>query len=354
MFKRLFLVLCVCQAPALFATELPESVKAARASLGKLIFRDQSLSVPLGKSCHDCHQSEGFDADPGAVLSSGSSAGSFSARNSPSITYIAFNPVLYRDQEEDHWVGGFFLDGRARDLHQQVTMPFLDPVEMGNTEPVALAAKFRRSLYSLMFSTLYGDEVWASTESTLAAAADALVFYLRSDEFAPFDSKYDAYLAGKAELTAEEKLGLELFEAEDKGNCAACHPSQANAATPPLFTDYTYDNLGLPRAESAIDKGLAENPHIHDPQQQLGKFKVPSLRNVAATAPYMHNGMLATLEDVVEFYNKRDVLARWQPPEIEANVNREELGDLGLSAEEEAALVAFMKTLTDGYQPDSE
>ena len=181
------------------------------------------------------------------------------------------------------------------------------------------------------------------------------------------------YKAGKVEFTEQERRGFEIFEAEDKGNCAACHPTNGEDGIPALFTDFTYDNLGVPRnlkitGNPEPDPGLGGRPEIaaQDPNgEQLGKHKVMGLRNIALTPPYMHNGVLATLKDVVHFYNTRDTKPRtcgdnsdpgfgkdcWPAPEIAQNVNREELGDLGLSETEELALVAFMQTLTDGY-PD--
>jgi len=132
---------------------------------------------------------------------------------------------------------------------------------------------------------------------------------------------------------------------------------------PPLFTDFTYDNLGVPRnpelpfytlekelnpdGHSWVDRGLGQT--LDDPSQD-GKFRVPTLRNVALTSPYMHNGYFKTLFQVVSFYNSRDV-GHWSAPEIEKNVNREEMGNLGLSNKEMEDIVAFMETLTDGFKP---
>ena len=182
----------------------------------------------------------------------------------------------------------------------------------------------------------------------------------------PFSSKYDHYLAEEAELTVQEALGLELFE--EKAMCSACHPA-------PLFTDFTYDNLGVPKnpenpfydmpkkwnpeGEEWVDYGLGGFlksagylPEEYAPE--LGKHKVPTLRNVDMrpyeefVKSYGHNGYFKSLEDIVHFYNTRDVEV-WPDPEVPVNVNDAELGDLRLTAAEEAAVVAFLKTLTDGY-----
>jgi cytochrome c peroxidase len=203
----------------------------------------------------------------------------------------------------------------------------------------------------------------------------------RTPQFAPFTSKYDAYLAGKAKLTKQEMRGLRLFEREDKGNCAACHPSKPGPrGEPPLFTDFSYDNLGVPRnpdnpfyklsakfnpaGELFVDRGLGA---ALNKQSEDGKFKVPTLRNIALTGPYMHNGYFRPLEGVTAFYNDRDVRPLcgsnrvseaealkqkcWPAPEAISNVNKDELGDLKLTRREVADIVAFMKTLTDGWQP---
>jgi cytochrome c peroxidase len=180
-----------------------------------------------------------------------------------------------------------------------------------------------------------------------------------------FSSKYDYYLAGKVKLTEQEMRGLKIFEDEDKGNCAACHPSAlGDDGASPLFTDFTFDNLGVaknfnspflsldkqfnPQQKAYIDKGLGA---ITGNTAENGLFKVPTLRNIAVTAPYMHNGLFTSLEDVINFYNTRDSDDKWGQPEVKENVNDEELGDLKLTEEEVQDLLAFLKTLTDGYQP---
>jgi cytochrome c peroxidase len=158
---------------------------------------------------------------------------------------------------------------------------------------------------------------------------------------------------------------MALFVSEKKGNCAACHPTTPSPdGTPPLLTDFTYDNLGAPRNPENpfyklphelnpdgfyyVDLGLALT--VNEPSAN-GKFRVPSLRNVALTSPYLHNGVFKTLYQVVSFYNTRDV-APWPAPEVPENVNREELGDLGLTNQEVEDIVAFLNTLTDGWKPD--
>jgi cytochrome c peroxidase len=193
--------------------------------------------------------------------------------------------------------------------------------------------------------------------------ADAIASYEMTSELSPFDSKYDLYLAGTVELTEQELRGLALFRDERRGNCAACHPVEPGPnGAPPLFTDYTYDNLGVPRNPESpfytlprefnpdgvdyADLGLG--PVVQDSELN-GFFRVPTLRNVGLTHPYMHNGVFKTLYQVVAFYNSRDV-ALWPEPEWPYNVNRDELGDLRLTPQEMEDIVAFLKTLSDGFE----
>jgi len=224
-------------------------------------------------------------------------------------------------------------------------------------------ASIREAGYREQFLEVYGEEALDDPEEAFNHMADAIAAYEMTPEFTPFDSKYDQYLAGEVHLTARELEGLDLFESEEKGNCAACHPSQLGPdGSPPLFTDFTYDNLGTPKnpenpfyflpAElnpdgvNWVDLGLG--PIVSDPEYN-GFFRVPTLRNVAVTPPYMYNGVFHTLYQVVSFYNSRD-MAPWPEPEVAMNVNREELGDLGLTPREMESIVAFLRTLTDGYE----
>lgn len=359
---------------ALISYSVNADTSAQQLVLGKLLFEDTNLSSPVGQSCASCHQSQSFFADPGKVVSPGANADRFGNRNAPSISYVKFNPDLFWNSEEELWMGGFFHDGRAKTLQEQAGGPFLNPLEMGNKTIAEVVAKVKSAAYAKLFEQTFGINVWLNPEEAFNAITSAIVIYEQGPEFAQFNSKYDYYLKGDVGLTIQEKLGLELFEAEDKGNCAACHPSQKDShSAGPLFTDFSYDNLGQPANKNLafysmdalynskgldyIDLGLANNPHINNAHEEKGKFKVPSLRNIAETGPYLHNGIFSSLKEVVEFYNQRDVETnnsdsqpRWGKAEVFENINREELGDLKLSESEVEAIVAFMKTLTDGYQ----
>ncbi len=344
------------------AAKLRQTEKQA---LGKAIFMDTALSEPAGQSCASCHSRDKAFADPSKTVSAGANPTRLGNRNAPSISYVRFTPEPHYNQKDETWVGGLFLDGRARTMHEQATGPLLNLLEMGNPNAAAVIAKLKTRPYAQQFTAIYGSDIWTSTPKAFDAVADALVAYEIGAEFAPFSSKYDAYLRGQVLLNAQEKHGLELFEDEKKGNCAACHPSQRGAKREmPLFTDFSYDNIGVPRnaklpfyamdkkfnpaGKNYVDTGLANAPYA-DAQKERGKFKVPTLRNVAKTAPYMHNGVFETLRDAVEFYNTRDTDKKWGAPEVPDNVNKDELGNLKLTEADTNALVAFLNTLSDGY-----
>jgi cytochrome c peroxidase len=337
------------------------------AELGRKLFFDPGLSEPAGQSCASCHVSTAGFADPDRELpvSRGIHPDRFGVRNTPTIAYSMYSPALYFDKEEQHYVGGQFYDGRTSTLEEQAKEPFLDPVEMANPDKASVVDKVRASDYADHFLNVFGKDGLSSVEVAYDNIVTAIAAFERTPVFRPFTSKYDYYLAGKAKLSKEEKRGLELFEAEDKGNCAACHPSKPDdKGNPPLFTDFTYDNLGLPinrdnpfytqsskfnpDGKNHIDIGLAKTTGR---AEDRGKFKVTTLRNISLTPPYFHNGIFSTLKETVDFYNTRDKRADWGKPEVSENVNTDELGDLGLSDQEVADIVTFMKTLTDGYQP---
>lgn len=337
----------------------------SKQALGKRLFFDPILSNPAGQSCAHCHAPQSGFADPRRQLpvSAGVRPGRFVSRNAPSVAYLAKAPALHLDSKEGIYLGGLFYDGRANTLEEQMAGPLFGQLEMANQDKQQLVERLRRANYRDAFATVYGATALQDDETGYRQLVEAIAAYERSAELNAFTSKYDYYLAGKLQLTAQEMRGLKLFEAEDKGNCSSCHPSRPQNGEPPLFTDFSYDNIGLPKnqkspfltqsrqfnpqGESFVDVGLEKT--LHDPLRK-GKFKVPSLRNVAQTAPYMHNGLFATLREVVEFYNSRDVSRRWNKPEIAENINKDELGNLKLSKQDVDDLVAFMQTLNDGYR----
>ena len=333
--------------------------------LGKLLFFDESLSTPPGQACSACHDPQVAFANPESDLpvSKGARPGLYGNRNDMPVSYAAFVPALHRDEEEGIWIGGLFWDGRANNLMEQAQGPPLNPLEMANPDTLTIAEKLRALSYAGLFAEVYGPGALSNTDTAFAHMADAIAAYEKTAEVNPFSSKYDSWLRGKTELSEQEMRGLQLFEAETKGNCAACHPNRiAEDGSPPLFTDFTYDNLGVPKNPenpfyslpthlnpdgfAFVDLGLGVT--VNDPAEN-GKFRVPTLRNVAITPPYMHNGVFKTLFQVVSFYNSRDV-ADWPSPEVPDNVNHEEFGSLGLTNQELEDLVAFLDILSDGWQ----
>lgn len=360
--------------------------------LGKDLFFDESLSEPVGQSCATCHGVEAGFSGPDSRINAetgaypGAIPERFSNRKPPTAAYAGDSPVLnlVADGEDTLFVGGMFFDGRATGwtlqdpLAEQAQGPFLNPVEQNLPHIPAVVAKVRQQ-YRPRFQALFGDQALAPDDDQAAfdLIAQVIAAFERSDEVNPFSSKYDHYLRGEAVLTPEEQRGLELFEG--KALCSECHISRPGPdGSPPLFTDFTYDNLGVPRndrlpfyrmpadinpdglayADSGLGGFLARHPQwAHLTTENLGKHKVPTLRNVDArpspdfVKAYMHNGVFLTLEEVVNFYNTRDV-GDWPPAEVAENVNADELGDLKLTPDEETAVVTFMKTLTDGWQPE--
>ncbi len=341
-----------------------DEVSVSKAVVGKLLYFDTNLSSPAGQSCASCHSPEAGFADPDQDLpvSVGVRAWRTGNRNSPSAAYAAYSPDFHFDSAQGLYVGGQFWDGREDDLVGQAKGPFLNPLEMGNTTEEQVVDKVRASEYADLFATVFGEDVFDDAEEAYEAVGQAIAAYERSPEVNRFSSKFDAYVKGEVQLSAQELRGLKLFNDAKRAKCAECHVSEPQGGVPALFTDFTYDNLGTPKnpqnpfyklsqehnpdGEAFVDKGLGGA--LGDPAYD-GMFKVPTLRNIALTAPYMHNGVFSTLEQVVSFYNTRDTDSSWGAPEVKRNVNTEELGDLGLTPTEVADIVAFLQTLSDGY-----
>ena len=370
--------LAVISALVLVAT-LAGSIQAGsgltrQEQLGKSLFFDKNLSTPPGEACAACHGPQVGYTGPDAKINKagavyeGAVAGRFGNRKPPSAAYAGDSPVLYFDGTT--WVGGMFWDGRATGatlgdpLAEQAQGPFLNPLEQNNASAQVVIDKVMASRYATLFARVCTDET-----TYYECIGRAIAAYERSEEVSSFTSKYDYYLKGQAKLTGQEKRGLDLFNG--KANCANCHVA-------PLFTDYTYDNLGVPKnpknpfynepewnpaGADWVDEGLGGYlkgagyaPDVYE--AAMGKQKVPTLRNVDLrpkanfVKAYSHNGYFKSLEEIVHFYNTRDVPgAGWPAPEVAKNVNHTELGNLGLNKGEEQAIVAFLKTLSDGYKP---
>ena len=365
----------------------------AKETLGKLIFFDENLSLNSNQSCATCHAPEAgwtgptsFINDHGAVYE-GSIPGAFGDRKPPSSAYATQSPILHVDKK-GVFVGGNFWDGRATGERlgspaaEQALGPFLNPKEQALETPDDVVTRVCASSYASLFMTVWGADA-CSDKDAYDYIGLSIAAYEASPEVNAFTAKYDWSMQGKAKLTQLERRGFALFQG--KGKCSKCHVSEGRA---PLFTDYTYDNLGIPKNpenpatianSSWADPGLGgflatRTDYATYAEANMGKHKVPTLRNVGlgpegVVKAYGHNGYFKTLEGIVHFYNTRDVLPKcpgdgtpyteaqaldancWPAPEVAANLNTRELGNLGLSADEEAAIVAFLKTLSDGYTP---
>jgi len=398
-----------------YNTPLPRGLTRVQ-RLGQRLYQDTSLSRERNQSCESCHTLSPAEvltevrpgkfryrnqpavsfADPdnirnGTAVADGSIEGEFGTLNTPSAGYAAFSPFFHWDGNEGLYIGGQFWNGRANTLSDQASRPPLNPVEMAMPSKWAVVTRLKEHpKYVEWFRQIYDIDLDLIPAYELAPAgltpppgvlaaydalADAIGQFEKSRQFNRFDSKFDFVLAGMTQFTEQEGRGFALFVG-DRAQCSACHVTDMTIAPdgslfPPLLTDFTYDNLGAPRnrnipGDPEPSPGLGGRPDIAagDPNgNEIGKQKVMSLRNIALTRPYMHNGAFRTLEQVVHFYNTRDTMPRvctdiydpgfgddcWPAPEFGATMNVDELGDLGLSAEEEADLVAFMKTLTDNY-----
>ena len=355
------------------------------AALGEVLFRDESLSVSGRLSCQTCHQPAFAHGAPAAdpVSKGGPTMDVPGIRNSPSIRYASFTPPFGYDEEGTAF-GGFFRDGREPTLAAQAAQPFLDAREMANATRAEVVARLQRSPNANRFRQVFGADSLQDADRAFTNLAIAIAQYeVENPEFHRFDSRYDRYLAGKTKLSDVELRGLELFENPEKGNCAECHPNRPTKdGLPPLFTDFTYDNVGVARTAripanadpSFFDLGLC-GPERHDlakRRELCGAFKVPTLRNVSRTPPYFHNGSFDDLREVVDFYVRRDTHPEdWYPRDGDAVRKFDDLpagmsdvvnvaevpydrklgGVPALTSAEIDDVVAFLKTLDDGDAP---
>jgi cytochrome c peroxidase len=317
--------------------------------IGKHIFFDRKLSEPVGVSCASCHDPRHAFADPRPV-SPGAVAGTVGTRNAPSLMYAAFiRPIITvsvvsaSGEVSMAQEGGLFHDGRARDLLEQVRQPFFTKHEMNLPSQAELAKRLRTASYADALRAKAGDEVWGDDQKLNQFAFRALVEFLREPLFRPFDARIDDFLAGNEQaLNAAEKRGLDVFR--NAGKCADCHLLEAELWGKPLLSDFGYDNIGAP-SSGVADAGLGG---ISKKPEEMGQFRAPTLRNIALTAPYFHNGSVATLREVMEFYNKRDVEPqRWGKTDYPGTVNREDMGDLKLTDQQISDLTALMDAFTD-------
>ncbi len=389
------------------AGAIDQTSLTSRERLGLRLFFDPSLSQPAGTACASCHDPRrAFTGNNNTMIgvALGSRSDQFGTRDAPTLMYLATAPRFGSIEQDGKRVpvGGHFWDGRADTLEEQATQPFFNPLEMNNPDTPALIAKVAKATYAAAFRKEWGAAIFDHPEAALDAVAASLAAFERTRVFQPFTSKFDHVMRGTAQFTEQEQRGLSLFTIRQKGNCAQCHSVDAASRDPQksLFTDFSYRALGLPRSmripknadPAFIDLGLCERVPValakvrKPPLAQAvltpapgakplaadaascGLFKTPTLRNITLTAPYMHNGIFDHLRDAVAFYATRDTdPARWfpkgnkfndLPAQYHANVDvdtppyqRRPQQRPQLNTEEIDDIVAFLYTLTDGYQP---
>jgi cytochrome c peroxidase len=291
--------------------------------------------------------------------------------------YLRYVPSFrYHQEGDDPQVqpfGGLFWDGRVDTVRDLGRLPLLNPDEMNNRDGSRISAAIRKSAYARAFAQAFGPAL-DDPEATLVAVGRALEAFLTADDMAPFSSKYDDVLRGRAAFTPQEKEGLRLFKDPAKGGCLGCHVFNDAVRDPvsSMFTDYGYDAVAVPlngrlRPPRKPDLGLCERTDTAVPSDDTGSclyFRTPSLRNVAVRTSYMHNGAFVSLREVVMFYATRATdPKRWYksgipfdsvPVKYRGRTNvtsppyNRRVGEApALNASEIDAIVAFLRTLTD-------
>ena len=375
--------------------------------LGKRLFFDKNLSNPAGQECALCHgPAVGFTGanetlNRAGGVYEGAVKGRFGNRKPPAAAYAGDSPKFHRG-EDGKFIGGMFWEGRATGdtlndpLAEQALGPFMNPLEQNMPDKKSIVLIVQKSDYAGLFTKIWGPgalDAEKNVDRSYIRIGRAIAAYERSAEVNPFSSKFDDFWrAAKANGLKVEEIGagnakdfanLGLDDAElkglvlfnTKGRCAKCHVLESEKGQPPVFTDYSYDNLGVPKnpqnpfygqdkaynpdGANWVDKGLGGYLETVDKYKEfaaanMGKHKVPTLRNVdlrpspGFVKAYAHNGYFKSLKDIVRFYNTRDKAgAKWPAPEVAANIDKEDMGNLGLTDGEENLIVAFMKALSD-------
>jgi cytochrome c peroxidase len=371
---------------------------AAISALGRQIFFDRHLSGSGAMSCATCHDPTNYFGPSNAlpVQMGGPKLDQPGRRATPGLTYGASTPFFtehyYGSEDEgDESVdqgpaGGRTWDGRVNRARDQAAIPLLSPNEMANESEAAVVTRAAAAPYASQMRRLYGHSIFGNTHRAFAAIGEALEAYQQTpQEFSPFSSKYDAFLRGQTELSAQEARGLQAFSDPARGDCARCHKSELSpVGRLPMFTDSGFVAIGVPRnneiAANAdpkyFDLGACgpDRRDLANRPEYCGLFKAPTLRNVATRKSFYHNGVFHSLEDAVAFYATRDTNPeRWYPKgpdgmvrkfddlpaEYQRNIDVEPPFDRhpgqapAMSAQDIADVVAFLRTLTDGFKPDS-
>ena len=378
------------------ATARPTADIGQLAVIGRLAFFDSSLSASGKLACSTCHDPRHAFAPANAlpVQFGGPDNRRQGSRATPSLLYlqdtIAFVERRFDDDDggdadDATPTGGLTWDGRVDTLHDQARIPLFNRNEMANASAEALSRSVAKAAYAGAFRDAFGapgDDVFEHPDDVVRDLTLALEAYQRTaPEFHPFSSKYDAFLLGKATLSKQERRGLALFDDPEKGNCANCHPNTPSPrGAPPVFTDFGHVATGAPRNRELasnrdpahFDLGLC-GPEREDLVRHgdfCGAFITPTLRNVATRRSFFHNGVFHSLHEVMAFYVQRDTQpARWYPrnadgsvrkfddlpPAYRDNVNAEvpfkptAAHQPRLSEREIDDVIAYLKTLTDGY-----
>jgi cytochrome c peroxidase len=381
--------------------------------LGKLLFFDKNLSKNGNQSCATCHDPVVGYTGPDSAINAhgavypGSDPALFGNRKPPSAAYAGDSKPLRYDGSLG-WTGGMFWDGRGTGdvlgdpLAEQAKGPFLNPLEQALTSPEELCNKVKAGTYITLFEQVWGAGSLDCTKAKTVydQIGRSVAAYERSSEVNPYTSKFDLFW-DKAKtrkldvtkittsnytkyrslgLTDTELYGLAMFNTQ--ANCASCHSLKPGSKGYPLFTDFSYDNLGIPKnLENPFYGNLAYNPEGNawmdtglggflGDTQELGKMKVPTLRNVdkrpsaGFVKAYGHNGYFKSLDEIVRFYAMRGMMGSGMMgggmmgggdmmmcggsfPEPEINQNLATLSHF--RCRDQAYIVAFLKTLSDGY-----
>ncbi len=369
----------------------PMPTASALSALGRQLFSDRALSASGKIACATCHDPE-HDFGPAnlqAVQRGGADGRSFGVRAVPSLKYTQNTPPFtehFVDDDGDDSVdqgpaGGRMWDGRSQSYHDQARLPLFSSFEMANKDEDAVLVKVRAG-HDAQFRAVFGDKIFGDKALAFKGVLMALEAYQQSPaEFYPYSSKYDAYLRHEVSLSAQELRGLAAFNDPEKGNCARCHPSAKIKGAFPQFTDFGFAAIGAPRNASIPantdrryhDLGLCGplRTDLADRHEYCGLFRTPSLRNVARRPVFLHNGVFHSLSEVVRFYAERDAKPQqWYPRAADgrilkfddlpaaylANLDTQapfdrHAGDTpALSGQDIEDIVAFLRTLSDGYQ----
>jgi cytochrome c peroxidase len=369
---------------------------ASITALGRQLFFDRSLSASGTMSCATCHDSANHFEPPNAlpVQMGGPKLDKPGTRATPGLTYVASTPFFtehyYESEDEGDEsvdqgpVGGRTWDGRVNRARDQAAIPLLAPNEMANKSEAAVVAHAAAAPYAAQIRRIYGDTIFDNTRRAFVAIGEALEAYQQTPEkFSPFTSKYDAFLRRQTEFTPQEARGLKAFNDPARGNCAHCHKSQLSpVGRLPMFTDSGFVAVGVLRNNDIpanadpkyFDLGACgpDRKDLANRPEFCGLFKAPTLRNVASRKSFYHNGVFHSLEDAVAFYATRDTNPeRWypvgrdgkvrkfddMPVEYQRNINFEppfgrHPGEApAMSAQDVSDIVAFLRTLTDGFKP---